>query len=140
MAPVELLKRYKAFLLYVFFGVLTTAVNTLVYLLCLHPLACSNLFSTAVAWFCSVLFAYITNKVWVFESKSFFGKLLFCEIASFFSCRILTGALDLLIMYVAVDRLAQNELLWKLLSNVIVILLNYVASKFFVFHAKSNKP
>lgn len=132
----ELLRRYRGLILYGVFGVLTTAVNMVVYYLCFDVLTVPNLPSTAIAWFLSVLFAFITNKLWVFESKSFAKAVFFRELVSFFSCRIATGVLDMTIMYVAVDRLAQNEILWKLLSNIIVILLNYVASKVLIFKRK----
>ncbi len=137
----EICQKYKSLILYVVFGVLTTAVNTLAYLLCFQILGWSNLLSTAVAWFTSVLFAFFTNKLWVFGSKSFTGKILIRELISFFSCRIATGALDMAIMYIAVDKLALNELLWKLLSNIIVIVLNYIASKLLIFkpHSKDTQ-
>lgn len=135
----SLFKRYRAAILYLIFGALTTAVNMATYYLCYHPLHISNLFSTVLAWLAAVLFAFITNKLWVFESKSFAGKVFFRELVSFFSCRLATGALDMGIMYVAVDRLAQNEMLWKLLSNGVVIVLNYIGSKLFVFTKKNSK-
>ena len=135
----SLFKRYRAVVMYLIFGALTTAVNMAAYYICYHPLHISNLFSTALAWLAAVLFAFITNKLWVFESKSFAGKVFLRELASFFACRLATGALDMGIMYVAVDRLARNEMLWKLLSNGIVIVLNYIGSKLFVFTKKSSK-
>ncbi len=116
-----------------FSGVLTTAVNMAVYYLCFDVLRIPNLPSTATAWLASVLFAFITNKLWAFESKSFAKDVFFHELLSFFSCRIATGVLDMAIMYAAVDRLAQSEILWKPLSNIIVIVLNYVASKLLIF-------
>ena len=135
----RLILKYRPVILYAVFGALTTAVNALVYLLCFRSLGCSNLFSTAAAWFVSVLFACITNKLWVFESRSFAGKTLVREIVSFFSCRIATGVLDMAVMYAAVDCLAQNALIWKMLSNVIVIILNYIAGRRFVFKSSKNR-
>lgn len=135
----ELLLRYRGLILYGIFGVLTTAVNMVVYYLCFDVLRIPNLISTAIAWLISVLFAFITNKLWVFESKSFAKTVFFRELVSFFSCRIATGVLDMTIMYVAVDRLAQNEILWKLLSNIIVIVLNYAASKLLIFKKESKR-
>jgi len=129
----ELLHRYRGIILYGVFGVLTTAVNTACYYLCFDILALPNLVSTAIAWLVAVLFAFITNKLWVFDSKSFAKGVFFRELASFFSCRIATGLLDLGIMYVAVDCKGRNEMLWKLLANIIVIVLNYVASKMLIF-------
>ena len=125
--------KYKSIIAYVFFGGCTTLVNTAVYYLCYNLLGISNVVATVIAWLLAVLFAFITNKLWVFESKSFSAQVLRRELPSFFAARLLTGLLDLLIMYIAVDRLQLNALLWKLLSNVIVIILNYIASKLFVF-------
>ena len=133
----ELLRRYRGLILYGVFGILTTIVNMVAYYLCFDVLCIPNLLSTAIAWFLSVLFAFITNKLWVFKSKSFAKAVFFREIVSFFSCRIATGVLDMAIMYVAVDRMAQNEMLWKLLSNIIVIILNYIASKLLIFRKKA---
>lgn len=123
---------------YLIFGILTTAINEAVYYVCFHPLHRSNLFSTAVAWFAAVLFAFITNKLWVFGSKSFSKSVFLRECLSFFSCRIATGILDMAIMYVSVDCYGQNELLWKLLSNGVVIVLNYVASKLLIFKKQKS--
>lgn len=131
----ELLTKYRGLILYGVFGVLTTAVNMASYYLCFDVLSIPNLLSTAVAWLFAVLFAFVTNKLWVFESKTW-GGVWMRELVSFFSCRAATGVLDMAIMYIAVDRLAQNEMLWKLLSNVIVIVLNYIASKWLIFKKK----
>ena len=92
--------------------------------------------STALAWLLAVIFAFATNKKWVFDSQSMEWKVLLYELASFFACRIATGVFDMAVMYVAVDVMAWNEMLWKLLSNVIVIILNYVASKLVIFKKK----
>ncbi len=81
----------------------------------------------------AVIFAFLTNKVWVFESKSWERKLLINELGSFFICRAASGVADLIIMLITVDILDWNELMMKLFSNTLVIILNYVASKLFVF-------
>lgn len=85
--------------------------------------------STVIAWLAAVIFAFVTNKLLVFQSRRDGLR----ELASFFACRIATGALDVAIMYVAVDRLGMNGLLWKLISNVAVTILNYAASRLFIF-------
>ena len=79
------------------------------------------------------MFAFITNKLWVFESKSFDFKLFMKELGSFTVCRLATGALDLGIMFVGVDLLKGPAMILKVISNIIVIILNYVMSKVFVF-------
>lgn len=122
--------------LYLAFGAMTTAVNALCYWLCRSVLGLPNLAAAAAAWLAAVLFAFVTNKVWVFGSRSFAGGILWRELAAFLACRIATGLLDLAIMYVAVDRLGQNEMLWKLLSNGVVIAANYAAGKVMIFRRK----
>lgn len=117
-------------ILYVLFGVLTTLINFLSYSLLYYSLKIGNTPSTIIAWAMSVLFAYVTNRLYVFESKN---NNKFKETAEFFLCRTATGVLDVLIMYVGVDLLLQNGQLIKILSNVLVIVLNYIASKIYIF-------
>lgn len=132
----KLIVKYKSFISYAVFGVLTTLVNMAVYAFLYNLLKMPNVVSTILAWFMAVLFAFITNKLWVFDSKSFDFKILRHEIPTFFGCRILTGVLDVAIMYFAVDVFAWNATLWKLISNVLVIIINYVASKLLIFRKK----
>lgn len=134
-----LLQKYRAILAYLFFGGCTTLLNMGIYALCYDLLAIPNLPADLLAWFFSVLFAYVTNKLFVFESRSFARSVLVQELLSFFGCRLFTGLLDLGIMYVAVDRLELSPHLWKLLSNVIVILLNYGASKLLIFRRPGGR-
>ena len=128
-----LLNAYKQIILYLFFGVCTTAINTICYWLLYDVLTLGNITSTILAWLAAVIFAFITNKLFVFESKRTNTQKRINEVASFFGCRLLTGILDVVIMAVAVDMLRWNGLLWKLISNIIVTIINYVASKFLIF-------
>jgi putative flippase GtrA len=128
-----LLNKYRSFILYAAFGVLTTIVNMVVYYLCFNIMGIPNVPSTIIAWVMAVSFAFITNKLWVFDSKSFSAKTLKHEIPTFFGARIATGLLDVGIMYLAVDVLNWNSTLWKLISNILVIILNYIASKLIIF-------
>ncbi len=136
---VSLLRRYRRMISYLFFGVLTTAVNTVVYILLYDVGNIGNVPSTIIAWLIAVLFAFFTNKFFVFNSRRENKAGLIGEFASFFCCRILTGVLDVAIMAIAVDRLHLNAVIWKLISNIIVTVLNYFASRFFIFHAKNKK-
>lgn len=129
----ELARKYKSVLLYVFFGIWTTVVNVISYDVFYNRFQISNLFSTIIAWVAAVIFAFITNKVFVFNSKSFEWKKLQYELFTFVTCRLLTGILDIGIMLVAVDLMHWNGTIWKLISNVFVIILNYVASKLVIF-------
>ena len=121
----ELLKKYKFIILYGIFGVLTTIINIVTYALCYDMFNISNVVSNIIAWILSVLFAFITNKIWVFESKCFDFKIFIKELWNFIVCRLATGALDLGIMYVGVDLLKGPALILKIASNIIVIILNY---------------
>ena len=134
----SLLLRYKEQLLYVFFGGLTTLINMAVYALCMQVFGWVNVPSVIIAWVLSVLFAFVTNKLWVFESRETDRATLLREGASFFGARAATGVLDVIIMYLAVDCLGWNATLWKLISNILVIILNYVASKLFIFNKKQS--
>ena len=121
---------------YLFFGVCTTLINWVSYYILYNMCYVSNVVSTIIAWVLAVTFAFFTNKKWVFESKSYSAKTVFKESASFILSRVFTGVLDVAIMWVAVDLCAFNSTLWKLISNIIVIILNYLLSKLFVFKKK----
>ena len=129
----NLLKKYKSFLMYGIFGVLTTIVNLLVYNLCYYKAGINNTISNVIAWILAVIFAYITNKLWVFESKSWKMSVLRREVTAFVSCRLATGIMDILIMYICVDILGWHAMLMKLASNVLVIIVNYIFSKLIIF-------
>lgn len=128
-----LVRKYKSILLYVFFGIWTTAVNVIFYDVFYNRFRVSNIFSTIIAWVAAVMFAFITNKLFVFNSKSFGWKTLKYELFTFVTCRLLTGILDMGIMIVSVDLMHGNGTIWKLISNIFVVILNYVASKLVIF-------
>ena len=132
----ELWAKYKDLIPYGIFGVLTTVVNVLVYALCAKTFGLSTVVSTAIAWVAAVLFAYITNRKWVFHSKTTGAAAIVKEIVSFFVCRLLTGVLDVGIMKLFVDILGFNDVIVKVASNIVVIILNYVASKLVIFKKK----
>ncbi len=134
----DICRRYREQILYVVFGAGTTLVNIASYWF-LKQIGCATGAATALAWFFSVLFAYLTNKKFVFQSQDWHLSTIFREGFSFFSCRVLTGLLDLGIMLLFVDVLHWPDLPVKVASNVIVIVLNYVASKLFIFRKKRPK-
>lgn len=125
--------QYKSMLIYLFFGICTTVTNLIVYYICARIMYFSTSISTLIAWFFAVAFAFFTNKIWVFESKSWKMSVVMQEILSFLVCRIITGILDLVIMLVTVEVLSWNDIIMKAGSNMLVILLNYVASKLIIF-------
>ena len=134
----ELLQKYKGLILYGVFGALTTAINIAAYALCYRALHLPNVPSNVIAWILGVAFAFITNKLYVFESKGLERSTVLRELVSFVSARLATGLLDLAVMFVGVDLLHGPDLVFKVASNVIVILLNYVLSKLIVFRKKTE--
>lgn len=132
----KLYEKYKDVIPYAVFGVLTTIINWVVYKLTYGIIGISNVPSTCIAWLLAVVFAFITNKLWVFNSKSFEKNILTKEAIKFFSARIMTGILDVAIMWLTVDALHWNADFWKIVSNIVVIIINYVASKFVIFKKK----
>lgn len=125
--------KYKELILYIFFGGLTTLVNWGLYVLLAEFFKIDYLIATAIAQIAAILFAYITNRIWVFESKVRSVKGIAMEMLRFFSCRAVSFILDLGAMYVGVQLLGIDDKWMKLLANVIVIIANYVFSKVFIF-------
>ncbi len=132
----SLFKKYRGVISYLFFGVLTTAVNIIVYYLCYNLSGIPNVVSTVVAWVVAVAFAFFTNKLFVFESKSWAPSIAVKEATSFVLCRVASGVIELIIMYIFVDLIGVDGLVMKLVTNVIVIILNYIASKLIIFKKK----
>ena len=130
---IDLMKKYKSFIAYAVFGVFTTVVNIVTYNLCYYNAEMSNTFSNIAAWVLAVTFAYLTNKAWVFESRSWKWEVLRKEVPAFISCRLATGIMDLIIMFICVDILGWHAMFMKIISNVLVIILNYVFSKLVIF-------
>lgn len=128
-----LLMRYREVLSYLFFGVLTTVVNYIVYLPVYNMLGFSAALSNAIAWVVAVAFAYVTNKPFVFKSHDWSAKTVIPELTKFVSCRIASGVAETLILLVTVDFLRWNGNVWKLITSVLVVILNYIASKLVVF-------
>lgn len=135
---VELMKKYWEIISYLIFGVLTTVVNYLCWWV-LAPFFATSTIPVAVAWIVSVLFAYLTNRQFVFRSKVRGGRALMLEIGSFVAARALSGVLDLCFMWIFADWLGFDSRIIKLLSNVFVVIFNYVASKLVIFRHKPEQ-
>lgn len=134
-----MISKYKEIINYLLFGVLTTIVNLLTYYLLIYTILNPNntlelQISNIIAWFISVTFAYITNKIYVFESKT---KKTLYEIFKFFSSRLTTLFLDMTLMFIFVSILNFNDKITKLIVAIIIIILNYIISKLFVFKKKA---
>lgn len=132
----ELVKRYWDIISYLIFGVLTTAVNYIVYLPLYNLVGLSAAVSNAIAWAASVAFAYLTNKPFVFKSHDWSINTVVPELVKFVGCRVGSGLAETLIIFVTVDLLNFNGNIMKLITSFIVVILNYVASKFLVFRQK----
>lgn len=128
-----LVERYWDVLSYLFFGVLTTVVNYLVYLPCYNWLGISAAVSNVIAWVVAVAFAYLTNKPFVFKSHDWSWKTVGPELVKFVGCRVGSGLLETAIIFITVDCLSWNGNIWKLITSVLVVILNYVGSKLLVF-------
>lgn len=129
-----LYRKYQEILTYLIFGVLTTLVNYVSYLL-LAPLFAKTTAPTVIAWVLSVLFAYFTNRAFVFHSH-LKGAAAVKEAGAFFAARLMSGVLDVIIMAVFADWIGLNDKIVKLASNVFVVIFNYIASKLVVFRKK----
>lgn len=146
-----LLKKYKELILYVLFGGLTTLVNFVVLKLCNMAFGEDiYLVSNVIAWLASVIFAYVTNKLFVFEVRSWAPKILVREIVSFAGARVLSLGIEEAGLWLLVDICAMDKLTWSVLSfdiggimiaklilAVVVVILNYIFSKLFIF--KKNR-
>ena len=128
-----LVEKYWNIVTYLIFGVLTTVVNYLVYLPIYNLLGASAAVSNAIAWVAAVAFAFLTNKPFVFKSHDWSAKTVLPELSKFVGCRVASGVLETLILLLAVDILGWNGNIWKIITSVLVVILNYVASKLLVF-------
>lgn len=127
---------------YLFFGVCATIINWGTYYVLFNVFRVHNVVSTVIAWGLAVVFAFITNKLWVFNSKSLDLKILVHEIWKFLTARVLTGLIDVAIMFAMVDLIGMNtpfwSTFWKIISNAIIVVLNYIFSKLLIFR-KNDK-
>ena len=135
----ELLIRYKELILYVFFGGCTTLISIATYWVCRNLLNIPVVPADVISWILSVIFAYVTNKIWVFESKSTELKVIVREVVEFFAARLFSLGVDVLFMYITVVKLHLPDMWMKVTANVIVIILNYVFSKWIIFRKKEEK-
>lgn len=128
------MNKYKEQLLYLVFGVLTTVVNFAIYF-ALIPFITYEI-ANAIAIFSAILFAYVTNKIWVFKSVTNKLSDLIKEFSKFISCRFLSAMFDMASMIILIDFVKTTDLIAKCFTAVIVVLLNYLFSKIFIFKAK----
>ena len=126
----ELYSKNKEIILYLFFGVLTTIVSIVSFYLFYRILGIHEIISTIISWICAVLFAYYTNSKWVFNNENIGNKV---TIVKFFAGRLFSLLLEEIIMIIFVTKLGFDGILIKTIAQVVVIVLNYIISKLFVF-------
>ena len=144
-------KAHKEVLMYLFFGGLTTLVSIVTFKLTAD--ACEGMkpavifgltfetdivIANVVSWVCAVTFAYITNRIWVFEDKAYGAKGVAKECTAFFAGRVFTLVVETVLLELAVELMNMNKLLAKIIVSVVTVILNYVISKLFVFREKQT--
>ncbi len=133
------LRKHWDMVIYLFFGGLTTLVNYAVYLPLYNVIKLPAAVCGAAAWFVSVVFAYLTNKPFVFQSRDWSTQTVLPELGRFIGCRLLSGGAETLILLLTVDEcLHWDGNLMKLFTSVMVVVLNYIGSKILVFRKKSR--
>jgi len=132
-----LLREYREIISYVFWGVMTTAVNYASYTLLTELLHVHYLTSTIIAWTISVLFAYFVNKLFVFQSRGW-GWNALRELWQMVASRLFSLGLEMGILWLFVDMLCFDDTVIKLIANVVVVVVNYVLSKFIIFKQKPS--
>jgi len=133
------INKRKEFVIYIFFGGLTTLVNYVSYFTLTRYFQVDFYLSNVFSWGIAVLFAYITNKIFVFGSKINRFILILIEFLKFLSSRVLSGIIDTALLYFFVEFLNINDMIMKVINGVIVVILNYILSKVWVFHKRVIK-
>lgn len=126
--------KYKELFFYGVFGVGATVINIVSYRVLANTFGKKYfLIANIIAWILAFIFAFITNKLFVFESKSWEAQIAIKEFVGFLSARLATGILDTVLMWLFVSVISLDDTLSKIIINILVIIINYIASKFFIF-------
>ncbi|MDY4066144.1 GtrA family protein [Bullifex sp.] len=132
----NVLKKYRDFFVYIVFGFQATILNALLYMIFYQKFMISNVISTIIAWTITLVFAFFTNKFFVYKSTERRVKYIFVEFINFFLCRLLSGVLDVIFMFISVDLLNLLPLLMKFIAALGVGLINYFGGKLFIFKSR----
>ena len=132
----DVYKKYKEVLLYLFFGGMTTVISIGSYSYCDVGLHIDPLVANIISWILAVLFAYVTNKIWVFSTQTYGIGELFSEMIHFFGGRLFTLVLEEVILFIFINKLHFNSILVKIAVQFMVLVLNYMISKLLVFRRK----
>lgn len=135
----KLFEKYREIIMYLIFGVLTTLVSLISYSLLIKFLSLSITAASAISWVIAVSFAFVTNKQFVFKSRSREKKTVLKELISFFAARGISGIVEIFLPEIlfkiglSFSLFGVKGLVSKIIVNVIVIILNYIFSKLWVF-------
>lgn len=141
----DLYTKYKEMILYLIFGVLTTALNYILYFIFAVSLGIHYEISNCIAWIAGVIFAFFTNRSIVFNSQAKGFKKKFIEAAEFVAARLFSLVAEMIILWFFIDILPLcpnenwNSLIAKFIGAVVVVILNYIASKFVIFKKDNDK-
>ncbi|MCH4240248.1 MAG: GtrA family protein [Oscillospiraceae bacterium] len=129
----------KEMILYIVFGVFTTALNLAIYFVLTEAMHTDEALAYFIAWIIAMLFAFVTNKRYVFESKTKARKAVLFELGTFAAGRLMTFAVGEAMIIIFVQHLRQSNVIWKLITNVIEIAGNWLVSKFITFRKKTEQ-
>ena len=132
----HLWKKHKEIITYIFWGVAATGVNWLCYSMFVGVLHLDINVGNILSWLITIIFAFITNKLFVFQSTSLKLSRLFSELVSFVACRLFTGILTIAGMELMVNGLGWSNLFGKIAVSVLSLVLNYILSKLFIFRGR----
>lgn len=118
---------------YIFWGVVTTVANLVVYHLCYNIFHFEYYTSSVLAWIAAVAVAYLTNRKWVFHSEAKGAKEITAEVFKFIASRLATLVMEIALLFLGKEVLHLEENLTKYIATFLVVVLNYVLSKFLVF-------
>lgn len=136
----QIYEKHKEPLLYLFFGGTSFFLNIILYYIFFNACKLNVLIANIIAWVIVVAYCFVTNKLWVFDNKTESKQSLATQLLSFYLSRILTLCVEELILFVFVEKIHYNDLIIKLIAQIIVIITNYILSKFIVFRkGKANE-
>lgn len=140
----KLFSKYRELISYLIFGGLTTVISWVTYALFVGPVGMRPVAGNILSWVCAVTFAFVTNKLWVFNSKSWAWPGWVKEAAAFLAGRLFSGAVELgglpLLMWLGLDQalFGIEGFAAKVTVSIVVIILNYILSKFLIFRKKND--
>lgn len=129
-------KKHKEILLYLFFGVLTMGISIISYAICNVVFKINALIANIISWTLAVLFAFYTNRIWVFCAKTKSMRDLMVQMFFFYGGRIVTLIIEEVILFLFITILHYGSMEVKIVAQIVVVILNYIISKLWVFTVK----